>query len=119
MKSHQLGITYIGGPTCLLDVGGVRLLTDPAFDSAGGHYKSSSSALRKPVGPSTEWRKGKRAFSPIRCQGSIADSWRGGVAKALERQFAAFTPENVTKVRDGCTVAALATNGQVAKGENK
>jgi NAD(P)-dependent dehydrogenase (short-subunit alcohol dehydrogenase family) len=26
----------------------------------------------------------------------IADSWRSGVAKALERQFAAYTPESVT-----------------------
>lgn len=31
----------------------------------------------------------------------IADSWRSGVAKALERQFAAFTPENVAKVALG------------------
>jgi NAD(P)-dependent dehydrogenase (short-subunit alcohol dehydrogenase family) len=29
---------------------------------------------------------------------SIADRWRSGVAKELERRFAAFTPENVTKV---------------------
>ena len=27
----------------------------------------------------------------------IADSWRSGVTKALERQFAAYTPENVAK----------------------
>ena len=51
MKSHQLGITYIGGPTCLLEFGGVRLLTDPTFDPAGGEYKSASSTLRKLVGP--------------------------------------------------------------------
>lgn len=28
----------------------------------------------------------------------IADSWRSGVAKTLERQFAAYTPESVAKV---------------------
>jgi NAD(P)-dependent dehydrogenase (short-subunit alcohol dehydrogenase family) len=28
---------------------------------------------------------------------SIADGWRNGVAKALERQSAAFTPENMSK----------------------
>jgi len=26
-------VTYIGGPTALIDVGGVRLLTDPTFDA--------------------------------------------------------------------------------------
>jgi short-subunit dehydrogenase len=29
---------------------------------------------------------------------SIADGWRNGVAKALERQSAVFTPENMAKV---------------------
>lgn len=29
---------------------------------------------------------------------TIADSWRSGVSKALERQFAAYTPESITKV---------------------
>jgi NAD(P)-dependent dehydrogenase (short-subunit alcohol dehydrogenase family) len=29
---------------------------------------------------------------------SIADGWRNGVAKALERQSAAFTPENMAKI---------------------
>src|SRR5262249_35875080 len=51
MKSSQLGITYIGGPTCILEFGGLRLLTDPTFDAAGGEYSSSSSTLRKLVGP--------------------------------------------------------------------
>ena len=27
---------YIGGPTALLEFGGLRLLTDPTFDPAGG-----------------------------------------------------------------------------------
>lgn len=31
-------LTHIGGPTVLIEVGGWRLLTDPTFDSAGGHY---------------------------------------------------------------------------------
>jgi hypothetical protein len=31
------GITLSGGPTALLEVGGVRLLTDPTFDPAGDH----------------------------------------------------------------------------------
>ncbi|MDP9134311.1 MAG: MBL fold metallo-hydrolase [Actinomycetota bacterium] len=31
-------ITYIGGPTALIEVGGLRLLTDPVFDPPGGKY---------------------------------------------------------------------------------
>ncbi|MEU0535667.1 MBL fold metallo-hydrolase [Amycolatopsis tolypomycina] len=31
------GITFSGGPTALLEVGGVRLLTDPTFDPPGDH----------------------------------------------------------------------------------
>ena len=31
-------ITYIGGPTALLEIGGIRLLTDPTLDAPGQHY---------------------------------------------------------------------------------
>jgi L-ascorbate metabolism protein UlaG (beta-lactamase superfamily) len=30
-------VQFVGGPTALLDVGGVRLLTDPTFDPPGDH----------------------------------------------------------------------------------
>jgi L-ascorbate metabolism protein UlaG (beta-lactamase superfamily) len=33
-----LKLTHIGGPTVLVEVDGWRLLTDPTFDPAGGHY---------------------------------------------------------------------------------
>ncbi|HEX7358991.1 MAG TPA: MBL fold metallo-hydrolase [Bryobacteraceae bacterium] len=51
MEPHRLEITYIGGPTCLLEFGGLRLLTDPTFDPAGGEYASGSATLRKLSGP--------------------------------------------------------------------
>jgi L-ascorbate metabolism protein UlaG (beta-lactamase superfamily) len=35
----QTTITYIGGPTAVLEIGGLRLLTDPTFDPAGGDYQ--------------------------------------------------------------------------------
>jgi L-ascorbate metabolism protein UlaG (beta-lactamase superfamily) len=31
-------LTHIGGPTVLIEAAGWRLLTDPTFDPAGGHY---------------------------------------------------------------------------------
>ncbi len=35
----EVGVTHVGGPTVLLEVGGWRLLTDPTFDPAGGKYR--------------------------------------------------------------------------------
>jgi L-ascorbate metabolism protein UlaG (beta-lactamase superfamily) len=51
MTPDQLTITYVGGPTVLLELGGVRLLTDPTFDPGGGEYKSGPVTLRKLRGP--------------------------------------------------------------------
>lgn len=36
MASQPLLLTHIGGPTAMIEVGGIRLLTDPTFDPAGG-----------------------------------------------------------------------------------
>jgi L-ascorbate metabolism protein UlaG (beta-lactamase superfamily) len=35
--STACSITYIGGPTALIEIGGMRLLTDPTFDPPGQH----------------------------------------------------------------------------------
>jgi L-ascorbate metabolism protein UlaG (beta-lactamase superfamily) len=46
-------VTHIGGPTVLVELGGWRLLTDPTFDPAGGHYRfgwgTSSDKLTGPA----------------------------------------------------------------------
>ena len=44
-------ITLIGGPTALLEVNGLRLLTDPTLDPAGGEYGRWPVVLRKTAGP--------------------------------------------------------------------
>ncbi|HEY2991853.1 MAG TPA: MBL fold metallo-hydrolase, partial [Methylomirabilota bacterium] len=49
--SLDLRLTYIGGPTLLLQVGGLRLLTDPTFDPAGAEFRSGAYVLRKTHGP--------------------------------------------------------------------
>ena len=41
MSDHDgaaFDITYIGGPTALIEIGGLRLLTDPTFDPPGKRY---------------------------------------------------------------------------------
>jgi L-ascorbate metabolism protein UlaG (beta-lactamase superfamily) len=47
----RLQLTYIGGPTALLELGGLRLLTDPTFDPGGGGYPTPVYVLRKTQGP--------------------------------------------------------------------
>ena len=49
----HIGVTYIGGPTVRLDVAGLRLLTDPTFDS-GGVYEGATSTLTKLRGPTLD-----------------------------------------------------------------
>jgi L-ascorbate metabolism protein UlaG (beta-lactamase superfamily) len=45
-------MTYIGGPTLLIDWHGLRLLTDPTFDPAGGIYSLGPVVLTKTTTPS-------------------------------------------------------------------
>lgn len=40
-------ITLIGGPTALIEIGPLRLLTDPTFDAAGSGYIAGTKELRK------------------------------------------------------------------------
>jgi L-ascorbate metabolism protein UlaG (beta-lactamase superfamily) len=47
MRGAKLKITYIGGPTALLELGGLRLLTDPTFDPAEEVYPTGLYTLRK------------------------------------------------------------------------
>jgi L-ascorbate metabolism protein UlaG (beta-lactamase superfamily) len=54
MPEHQLTVTYVGGPTALLELDGVRLLTDPTFDAPGGEYTTGPVTLRKTRGPALE-----------------------------------------------------------------
>lgn len=45
-SSPRLRVQYLGGPTALIEIGGLRLLTDPTFDPAGD-YASGTRTLTK------------------------------------------------------------------------
>lgn len=47
----ELVITYIDGPTALLELSGLRFLTDPTFDPAGTDYPTPAYTLHKTTGP--------------------------------------------------------------------
>lgn len=50
MHSTPVEITLIGGPTVMIEINGVRLVTDPTFDAPGA-YSSGAITLEKTEGP--------------------------------------------------------------------
>lgn len=54
MSENDVVVTYIGGPTALIEWNGLRLLTDPTFDPAGSAYPTSAYTLRKTIGPALD-----------------------------------------------------------------
>jgi len=51
MTHLELTATYVGGPTAILDVAGLRFITDPTFDPAGTSYETPAYTLRKGGAP--------------------------------------------------------------------
>ncbi len=49
--SADVRITYLGGPTAVIEAGGLRFLTDPTFDPAGTEYPTPAYTLRKTQSP--------------------------------------------------------------------
>ncbi|MEV5322590.1 MBL fold metallo-hydrolase [Nonomuraea sp. N2-4H] len=45
--SAQIGVHALGGPTAILEVGGLRLLTDPTFDPPGSYEVAPGRVLTK------------------------------------------------------------------------
>lgn len=46
-------VTYIGGPTAILEIEGVRFMTDPTLDPAGSIYHLGNLTVEKTKGPAT------------------------------------------------------------------
>jgi L-ascorbate metabolism protein UlaG (beta-lactamase superfamily) len=51
MITQEAKVYYIGTATALLEIGGLRLLTDPAFDPAGTTYTTPVYTLHKLMPP--------------------------------------------------------------------
>ena len=49
--SESLTVRLVGGPTALLEIGGLRLLTDPTFDPPGEYLPRPEVHLTKTAGP--------------------------------------------------------------------
>ncbi|MGA3092193.1 MAG: MBL fold metallo-hydrolase [Terriglobales bacterium] len=53
-QPNDLQLTYIGGPTLLIEFGGLRLLTDPTFDPHGQDYVTGAVTLFKTADPAMD-----------------------------------------------------------------
>jgi L-ascorbate metabolism protein UlaG (beta-lactamase superfamily) len=53
VTDDAIRLTYVGGPTALIEWHGVRLLTDPTFDPAGTSYELPAYTLTKTQEPAT------------------------------------------------------------------
>jgi L-ascorbate metabolism protein UlaG (beta-lactamase superfamily) len=51
-SGNSVAVHYLGGPTAILEMGGLRLLTDPTFDPPG-EYPVGQRKLVKTTGPAT------------------------------------------------------------------
>lgn len=51
MISDEIKIRYIGGPTALFEIAGLKFLTDPTFDPPQSEYKTNAYVLHKLDGP--------------------------------------------------------------------
>jgi len=50
----EVNVTYLGGPTIILEIGGLRLMTDPTLDPAGEQFMiNDKPAYHKTEGPAT------------------------------------------------------------------
>nr|WSX51386.1 MBL fold metallo-hydrolase [Streptomyces sp. NBC_00974] len=47
----EFAVTLVGGPTVVIDLGGLRFVTDPTFDTADSSYEMGPVALRKIADP--------------------------------------------------------------------
>ncbi len=48
---NPIRITLVGGPTALIEIDGLRILTDPTFDAPGTSYQLPHTKLEKLTGP--------------------------------------------------------------------
>ena len=72
-----MNITHIGGPTALIEYGGLRILTDPTFDPPGDHPRPGSSiVLRKLIGPAAA--APRTAWRPTRRRSRVTRQWASG-----------------------------------------
>ncbi|MGN6361068.1 MAG: MBL fold metallo-hydrolase [Thermomicrobiales bacterium] len=98
-------VTLVGGPTALVEVGGLRLLTDPTFSAAGVHESAPGRPLTKTDGAALS----ADAIGPVDVVLLSHDQHADNLDPA-GREVVAATPLTLT------TVSAAARLGGAARG---
>lgn len=81
----MLRIRAIGGPTAILDVGGLRLLTDPTFDSPGDYRRPDGPTLVKLAPPAVGPDDLGQVDVVLLSHDQHATTWTGPVAPTCPR----------------------------------
>lgn len=123
MISDEIKITYIGGPTALLEIGGLRFLTDPTFDPADTDYHTPVYTLHKFAAPAAYPKDLGNIDYVLLSHDHHFDNLDHAGRSFLSKVKAVFTtPEgserlggNAVGLKNWETVAIPANNGRVLK----
>ncbi len=87
-------ITLIGGPTSLLEIDGMRLLTDPTFDPAGSQISYGPITLRKTAGPVLTSQEVEPVDAVLLSHDQHADNLDNGGREFLPHVQSVFTTQS-------------------------
>ena len=87
-------ITLIGGPTALLEIDGMRLLTDPTFDPAGSQISYGPITLRKTAGPVLKPQQLEPIDAILLSHDQHADNLDNGGREFLPQVQSVFTTQS-------------------------
>jgi L-ascorbate metabolism protein UlaG (beta-lactamase superfamily) len=96
-------LTYVGGPTALLEWRGRRLLTDPTFDPAGTSYELPAYTLRKTRSPAVAPEQLGRLDAVLLSHDHHFDNLdRAGRALLPRARSVVTTKEGAERLGDAC-----------------
>jgi hypothetical protein len=93
MDHATIQITYIGGPTAILEMGDARLLTDPTFDPGGSAYTTPVYTLHKSLGPAVAADAIGSELANRRSHSRPGSPWTFRPRRALSESLARAMPD--------------------------
>lgn len=97
--TQDLRLTFIGGPTALLEIGGKRLLTDPTFSPAGAHASGGGRQLTKTEDPALTADEVGAVDAVLLSHDQHADNLDAGGRKFVEESLLTLTtPSGATRL---------------------
>ncbi|ABS27839.1 MBL fold metallo-hydrolase [Anaeromyxobacter sp. Fw109-5] len=113
----EVRVTYIGGPTALIEVGGLRLLTDPTFDPAGTRFRLTTKLAGPALAPGALGRVDAVLLSHDQHPDNLDDAGRGVLSRAgvvlTTRAGASRLGANAVGLAPWEAYALLGTGGRV------